>query len=46
MARGEPGCLPEIRDVVEHATDDEVQAAAIFTFADLAGFDADGLSEA
>ena len=39
---GDPGCLPEIRDVVEHATDDEVQAAAIFTFADLAGFDGIG----
>jgi hypothetical protein len=42
---GDPGCLAEIKSVVEHATADEVQAAAIFTYAELAGLDGIGYLE-
>src|SRR5207245_10895119 len=36
---GSPKSLVTVKDLIEHATDDEVQAAAIFTYAELAGFD-------
>lgn len=36
---GSPNSLAIIKDVVEHATDDEVQAAAIFSYVELDGYD-------
>lgn len=36
---GSPNSLMLVRDVVEHATDDGVQAAAMFAFVELAGHD-------
>jgi hypothetical protein len=36
---GSPKSLVTVKDLIEHATDDGVQAAAIFTYAELAGFD-------
>lgn len=43
---GSPNSLATIKNAVEHATDDEVQAAAIFSYVELAGYDVIAFLEA